>query len=210
MKIISDLIGTKLSEFRIKLASISSASLTAIRTYTLPDKNITIAGLDDILPTTLSGLSASVGTLSNTDTILQAFNKIAGLIDNESWVSYTPSTTGSGLTLGNGTITGRYKKIGKTVHNTISITLGSTSAISGSGVNWSYFLPSGIAPLNPRSVICSGVYGDASTGLGYPLYIWFYVLGYNSGSFISQISNTLPFTWAINDTIFLNMTYETA
>lgn len=66
MKIISDLIGTKLSEFRIKLASISSSSLTAIRTYTLPDKNITIAGLDDILPTVLSeagSLAIEIGKL---------------------------------------------------------------------------------------------------------------------------------------------------
>ena len=83
-------------------------SNTTSRIYTFQDKDQTIAGLDDILPTTLTGLSKSAGTLSITDTILQGFNKIAGLIDNDTWVSYTPSLTG--ITLGNGTLTGSYKK----------------------------------------------------------------------------------------------------
>lgn len=43
MRTLSDLAGTLLTAFKIKLASISSAGLTAARTFTLPDLSGTIA-----------------------------------------------------------------------------------------------------------------------------------------------------------------------
>ena len=208
MKIISDLIGTKLSEFRIKLASISSSSLTAIRTYTLPDKNITIAGLDDILPTTLTGLSASVGTLSATDTVLDAFNKLAGLVDNNSWVAFTPAFTG--FSLGNGTATGRYKKIGKTVMVSCIVTIGSTSSF-GASFNFEYTnLP---APIDNRAELSNVSIRDVSTAINYPCTKIFkqIVCYYTTGTYLgnSNITSTVPFTWASGDQIYINLLYET-
>ena len=64
MKIISDLAGTLLTAFKIKLASISSAGLTANRTFNLPDKDGTIALTEDL-----------VGS-------------------NGAWIAFTPSFTG--------------------------------------------------------------------------------------------------------------------
>ena len=58
---ISNLIGTLKSTFKISLANISSAGLTANRTIAIPDKNITIAGLDDL--TALASTLNPIGTI---------------------------------------------------------------------------------------------------------------------------------------------------
>lgn len=44
----SDLLKTLKSTFGIKLATITAAGLTAARTYTLPDRSITVAGTDEV------------------------------------------------------------------------------------------------------------------------------------------------------------------
>jgi len=46
------------------------------------------------------------------------------------WATYTPSNTG--ITVGNGTQTARYVKVGKTVFVSYRFVLGSTSSVSGS------------------------------------------------------------------------------
>ena len=43
------------------------------------------------------------------------------------WTSYTPVLSGSTWAVGNGTISGAYTQIGKTVHFTARFVLGSTS-----------------------------------------------------------------------------------
>jgi hypothetical protein len=55
----------------------------------------------------------------------------APLSNNTAWTTYTP-TLGS-VTLGNGTITGRYKQMGKTVTYRATLTLGSTTTFTGGG-----------------------------------------------------------------------------
>src|SRR5574343_457757 len=182
-------------------------SNTASRTYTFQNKDQTIAGLDDILPTTLAGLSASVGTLSNTDTILQAFNKIAGLIDNESWVSFTPAFTG--FTLGNGTATGRYKRLGKTIIVSCKVTIGSTS-VFGTSFNFEYTnLPN---VRDNRAELSKVTIRDVSTGNNYPCdKIFKQIVCYNAASTYlgySSLSSTIPFTWATGDEIYINLLYE--
>jgi hypothetical protein len=83
------------------------------------------------------------------------------------WQTYTPAWTASTTnpTLGNGTITGRYTQIGKTVHAMISVLLGSTTTV-GSG-SYSFSLPIAI------NAAVSGFIGwgrlvDVSAGAGYP------------------------------------------
>lgn len=53
----------------------------------------------------------------------------AGIAAEAAWTGYTPSFVN--FTLGNGTVVGRYKKVGKTVHVQVQVTVGSTSAFSG-------------------------------------------------------------------------------
>lgn len=178
-------------------------SNTASRTYTFQDKNQTIAGLDDILPTTLTGLSKSAGTLSVTDTILQAFNKIAGLIDNDAWVSYTPSL--SGITLGNGTLTGSYKKIGRTVFYRVSLTFGSTTSITGAVYigTPTTIVGSAAQPLAEVFLLDAnvGYYSGRQFGNGAVLYM---------SNPVIAITATNPFTWTTSDAIIIKGFYESS
>lgn len=61
------------------------------------------------------------------------------------WASYTPAWTASTTApdVGNGTLTGRYLKIGRTVYGEVTLTCGSTSTY-GSGA-WSFSLPATVA-----------------------------------------------------------------
>ena len=55
------------------------------------------------------------------------------------WTAYTPAWTSSGTApaLGNGTLTGRYMKIGRTVVCHINMATGSTSTYGTGNYNWS-------------------------------------------------------------------------
>jgi hypothetical protein len=54
------------------------------------------------------------------------------------WTSYTPTWTGSGSnpSLGNGTLTGRYSKVGRTVTVHINLIPGSTTTYGSGNYNW--------------------------------------------------------------------------
>lgn len=55
---------------------------------------------------------------------------------NTAWTSYTPSlrTNGGTITLGNGSVEGAYKQLGKTVHFRAKFTIGSTTAIGANEI----------------------------------------------------------------------------
>lgn len=59
----------------------------------------------------------------------------------DEWVAYTPTWTASTTnpTIGNGTLTGRYHRVGKTIDVAILLTWGSTTTV-GSG-NYAFALP---------------------------------------------------------------------
>ena len=57
------------------------------------------------------------------------------------WTAYTPTWTAvtTNPSLGNGTLTGSYHRIGKTIFFTISLTIGSTTTLGSGG--WIFSLP---------------------------------------------------------------------
>ena len=198
----------KLKNTANTFTNLFSNATTAARTWTLPDKSGTFAMLDDVLSTTLTGLSASAGTLLSTDSILQAFNKIAGLVDNNAWTAFTPAFTG--FSLGNGTATGRYNTIGKTVMVSCIVTIGSTSSF-GASFNFEYTnLP---APIDNRSELSNVTIRDTSTGNNYPCTKTFkQIVCYGATSnylVYAAITSTVPFVWASGDNIYINLLYET-
>ncbi|KOG81231.1 MULTISPECIES: hypothetical protein [Streptomyces] len=67
----------------------------------------------------------------------------------DAWTAYTPTFTSSGTApvLGNGVLGGRYMKVGRTVHLSITLTWGSTTT-PGSG-NLSFSLPTPAAASLP-------------------------------------------------------------
>ena len=132
--------------------------------------------------------------------------------DALAWTTYTPTwtTDGTAPSIGNGTLTGRYKAIGKTVAFNIRVVMGTTTTY-GSG-NWQFGLPinaqSGTNVVVPATYLNDGVgwyYGIANNGyLGgtsniTPLY---------GSTTATPITSTNPFTWGTSDTIAINGTYE--
>lgn len=82
----------------------------------------------------LVGTSLGVGTdLSVTGNINSAANQNMG-----AWTSYTPTWTGNTTNpaIGNGTIVGRYQRVGRGIHFGITITAGSTTTYGSGGYNF--------------------------------------------------------------------------
>lgn len=130
------------------------------------------------------------------------------------WETYTPTWTG--LTVGNGTNDFKYCRINKTIIAQGQFTFGSTTTLTGAPL---YFtlpftaarglgLPVGRAYFDDNSA-GSGNDGQIlsiSTTLAY-FYCW------NVGgtySALANVSATVPFTWAVNDSIKMNIIYEAA
>jgi hypothetical protein len=127
------------------------------------------------------------------------------------WTSYTPTWTASTTnpTIGNGSITGNYKQIGKTVWFRILITDGSTTS-EGSG-NYSVSLP--VAPITGSIFTFMGsagtgtflIYGISTAGsTTLPLY------AQTSTTTTARMTPTYPTNIGTGDTISISGTYEVA
>jgi hypothetical protein len=135
------------------------------------------------------------------------FGDIAG------WTAFTPTwtCTGTAPSLGNGSLAGSYKQLGKTVHMWGQLTAGSTTTF-GTGT-WIMSIPI-TATSNGAQMIGSCYPQD--TGVN----AYAGVVGQNSTTtrtFIStgaagvaaaNITNVFPFTWANGDLLRWSLTYE--
>jgi hypothetical protein len=133
------------------------------------------------------------------------------------WTSYTPVWSGGGTppTIGNGTATGVFCQIGKTVHFALNIVLGSTSTV-GTSTRYSFTLP--VTGKNNQLHWMVGAYFDSSTSNYYPLICRtstlaietaFYSMG-PSGIVGNTLSATDPVVPALGDIYTFNGTYEVA
>jgi hypothetical protein len=126
------------------------------------------------------------------------------------WQSYVPSLTN--LTLGNGTVSGKYARVGKTVHWRVTIILGSTSVVSGASI------VSISLPVNNTAVAGSLILGtlvvlDSSTGEYYAglalvksaTEAYLYV-----GAYLVPVIHTAPIAggFATGDQITITGSYE--
>ncbi|MGW8387554.1 hypothetical protein ACWGMW_03110 [Streptomyces albidoflavus] len=60
------------------------------------------------------------------------------------WTEYTPTwiaETGGTPSVGNGSLTGRYLKVGRTVNFLIKLSVGSTTTFGAANANWAFGLP---------------------------------------------------------------------
>ena len=130
------------------------------------------------------------------------------------WQSYTVSWTAATTnpSIGNGTLTGRYVQIGKTVICSISLTMGSTTTY-GSGI-WRFSLPKSVASSSVRYIGQWRAY-DTSTDASYSGVTSLssgdsdiIIFSRDHGS--STLSDVIPFTWASGDELFMTIVYETA
>jgi hypothetical protein len=126
------------------------------------------------------------------------------------WTAYTPTLVG--ITLGNGSIAGRYLQINKTVLFNITFTFGSTSSVTGA--------TTASLPVTARGMgwQCDALIFDTSTGNFYPAVgiasttgvAKVMVPGATSQGNYVNIGTNLPMTWAAGDQFVIEGSYEAA
>jgi hypothetical protein len=128
------------------------------------------------------------------------------------WASYTPtwSNTGTQPSVGNGSLTGKYTRIGKTVVFEVLLSFGSTTS-GGTGSLWTFSLP----PVTPAGVGHRSALGPVlSEDVGvadYPgtaIYDGassFFVLTNSTGAPVTQAA---PMTWGSTDFLTVKGSYE--
>lgn len=146
---------------------------------------------------------------------------LAGFPTEAVYESWTP--TRSNITLGNGTETARYIRIGDMVHVWYLLVFGSTTAITGS-------YPSISLPVNAHAsltgagpAVGTAVARDdgSATLYGGPLYIetpgattlaypQFWNIAAGSYARVTAPNTTVPFTWAVGDYLAFDGRYEAA
>jgi hypothetical protein len=136
----------------ITVLSVSNGSTASVNTTVRPN---TVAP-GGILPTASAPSSPYTGQYYDNGTDLLRWNgsswdtyfKVPG-----AWIAYTPVWTASitNPALGNGTLIGRYQKVGRDVHFHINLTTGSTSTYGNGGYNFT--LPPFTAATNGASMI---------------------------------------------------------
>lgn len=136
---------------------------------------------------------------------------------NTAWASYTPTWASDSGTpsIGNGSITGRYKQLGKTVFFNLNLTYGS-STTGGTGA-WTFGLPVAAHDPNyqfPVSILNSGLawYGAIGNGNYKGSTNNFSVIHQNDTSTTvwGGVSATAPFTFGDGDTLTVSGSYEAA
>ena len=139
-------------------------------------------------------------------------------IESTAWTAYTPTITadGGGSALYNGTLTGRYKQVGKTVFFTLKFVFGSTTA-AGTG-HWNFSLPvtaydsnyTFTAAILDNSVAWYGGIGNGNyTGSTSSFAV---IIPGTSASVTTwaTVGNGGPFIWGTADNITISGSYEAA
>lgn len=160
-------------------------------------------------------VTGSINVNSITGSFTGSLN--GAIIDNTAWTSYTPTWTAqvSDPTLGNGTITGAYKVIGKTCFVRIKLNYGSTTS-GGSGAWW-FGLPLSASNADGIQMACSMLNNGFAwyQGIANGTYAGFTnrtaIIAQSSGSNSSQgVDLGFPFVWGDADSLQFAGSYEIA
>jgi hypothetical protein len=139
----------------------------------------------------------------------------AGASDLTAWTSYTPTWTSDSSTpsIGNGSLTGRYKQIGKTVFFSLKLTYGSTTT-GGAGA-WMFGLPVTAYDANYQfavSILNSGLawYGAIANGNYKNSTSHFSIIHQNDTATTvwGGVTAGAPFTFGAQDTLTVSGSYE--
>lgn len=168
-----------------------------------------------------TGVATSTGTGSNvlsgsptfTGTAEFAAISIGGVTFSGYWTAYTPVVGGTGWAIGNGTITGSYLQIGKTVIVRVSIDWGSTSTFGAGALTIT--TPTGAVRYETEAVcrlydVGVGNYAGWATFNATSELINVYAIATPSSYAVYEdVVQGVPFTWANGDGIRITGIYET-
>jgi hypothetical protein len=141
----------------------------------------------------------------------------ASASDLNPWTAYNPTWTSdsSAPVIGNGSLTGRYKQIGKTVFFNLKLTYGSTTT-GGAGA-WMFGLPVTAYDANyqfPVSILNSGLawYGAIANGNYKNSTSHFSIIHQNDTATTvwGGVTAGAPFTFGAGDTVTVSGSYESA
>lgn len=194
--------------------SITNANITDRRFYLAATGGVMMVESTDSNPPPSGAIAEGQLWYSTVDDKINIYDGVNHhTVWSREWISYTPTwtSTGTAPSLGNGTLIGRYIKIGKLVHVFIRLTWGSTTS-AGTG-DYSFSLP--FTPAWEWQPI-SGMVRDSSASFYYP------IVGYtgqasssvarmgahNSTGAIGRVGATHPITWADGDNIAISGIYQ--
>lgn len=133
------------------------------------------------------------------------------------WIPYTPSwgvVSGSPSAIGNGSLTGRFQQIGKTVHFVVTIIMGSTSTYSVT--QWTLGLPTPARVTNELRPVFVGRVFDASPARNY--FTVAHVRPGDPSTISLEVQSTVfgmdgmkqafPINFAVDDLVMYSGTYE--
>ena len=205
----------------IVLAMVDVAALaSSIVDANITDRRISTSGQTQ--PSALGGVitctSANRPTtnLSDGDLAFETDTERLILYNGSSWVdianysgytNYSPTFAG---TVGNGSLTGEYHRVGKMIHVQIAFTLGSTSAIPASNL-CKFTLPVS-RDTTIHSCIGSMVMYDSSANLWYTgsIYSTESTQTTRLAGGAASVDTNNPFTWGTNDQMHLTLNYLAA
>lgn len=125
------------------------------------------------------------------------------------WTPFTPTLLNAqgGQTVGNGTLSGKYQKVGKTVDLCIKLIFGSTTSLGNS-----FFPHFGNLPFSARAIdfqACSGWNYDASVFNGYTgLGQWSGTTEIRPSDHSGWLTDGTPYTYTTGDSYIVQTRYE--
>jgi hypothetical protein len=186
----------------------------------IPSLIVTANRVDQFLSNTGSFSGSFTGSLFGTaswaTSAATASSVNGATINNTAWTSYTPVWTAASVNpvIGNGTITGQYKVIGKTCFVRGNVAMGSTTTF-GTG-EWYISMPftasHADAILMTANLLDNGTawynatVNGARAGFNYKTAIQYQAVGGTA----NDINATQPFTWANSDRFLWNGSFEIA
>jgi hypothetical protein len=168
----------------------------------------------DILAASAGSTPVRVGVGANDTLLLADSAQSAGVKWGGTWTTWTPSYTN--VTVGNGTVTARYIKIGTTCFGYWILVWGTTTSFAGAPLISTPVTAS--SSLGNNLIVGDAVFLDSGTAL-YPGHVRLSGTGNLSPLTIntagtynveSTISATVPFTFGSADTTSIHFRFETA
>jgi hypothetical protein len=126
------------------------------------------------------------------------------------WINFTPVFTN--ITVGNGVITAKYTRVGRTVHFSIRFVWGSTTTASGIFIVSLPLAKASNSFANITVLMQDGTFGAFPGFADTPGDSMFILAISAAGTFATQSGTgaTDPFTWSTNDVLSMSGTYETS